>query len=174
MTTADGLIGNQVQSITETKDGATWFGILGGASRYENGKFTNFTIADGFINSNIRAITETADGNIYFGTYGGGLSRLKNGAIRSLTMHDGLFDDVVSRIIVDDKENFWMLGNQGVFTAGNNEIDAVLDGASSQIFCRSFGTADGMISAEGNGGSQPAGWLTRDKRFWFPTIRKFE
>jgi signal transduction histidine kinase/ligand-binding sensor domain-containing protein len=173
LTTADGLIGNQVQYIAETKDGAVWFGILGGASRYENGKFTNYTIADGFINTNIRAITETADGNIYFGTYGGGLSRLKNGVIRSLTMHDGLFDDVVSRIIVDDKENFWMLGNQGVFTVGKNEIDAVLDGASAQLFCRSFGTADGMISAEGNGGSQPAGWLARDKRFWFPTIRGY-
>lgn len=172
-TTENGLIGNQVQFITETRDGAMWFGVLGGASRYENERFTNLSTADGLVNKNIRAIAETADGNIYFGTYGGGLSRLKNGTIRSLTMQNGLFDDVVSRIIVDENNNFWMLGNHGVFTVGKREIDDFLDGAISQVFCRSFGTADGMLSAEGNGGSQPAGWLARDKRFWFPTIRGY-
>ncbi|MGI9036023.1 MAG: ligand-binding sensor domain-containing protein, partial [Pyrinomonadaceae bacterium] len=172
-TTENGLVGDQVQYITETSDGALWFGVLGGASRYENGQFTNLTTADGLVNNNIRAITETSDGNLYFGTYGGGLSRLKNGAIRTATMQNGLFDDVVSRLIVDENDNFWMLGNQGVFTISKREIDDFFDGKSSQIFCRSFGTADGMLSAEGNGGSQPAGWLTRDKRFWFPTIRGY-
>lgn len=173
ITTANGLIGDQVQFITETRDGAVWFGILGGASRYKDGNFTNYTTADGLNNSNVRAITETADGNLYFGTYGGGLSRLKNGVIRTVTMRNGLFDDVVSRIIVDENEKFWMLGNQGIYYVGKRELDDFFDGVSSQIFCRSFGTADGMISAEGNGGSQPAGWLARDKRFWFPTIRGY-
>lgn len=172
-TAENGLVSDQVQYITETSDGALWFGILGGASRYENGQFTNLTTADGFGNNNIRAITETSDGNLYFGAYGGGLSRLKNGVIRTVTMQNGLFDDVVSRLIVDENENFWMLGNQGVFTISKSEIDDFFDGKSSQIFCRSYGAADGMLSAEGNGGSQPAGWQSRDKRFWFPTIRGY-
>ena len=172
-TTADGLAGSQVQYITETKDGAVWFGILGGASRYADGAFTNLTTADGFLNNNIRAITETADGNLYFGTYGGGLSRWKDGAMHTLTARNGLFDDVVSRIIADDREVFWMLGNQGVYTISKRDLDDFFDGRTAQVFCRSFGTADGMSSAEGNGGSQPAGWLTRDKRVWFPTIRGY-
>lgn len=172
-TTANGLVGDQVQFITETKDGAVWLGVLGGTSRYLNGRFENYTTANGFNNNNIRAITETADGNLYFGTYGGGLSRLKSGVLRTVTKQNGLFDDVVSRIIVDDRDNFWMLGNQGVFYTGKRDLDAFFDGKSQQIFCRSFGTADGMISAEGNGGSQPAGWLDRDHRFWFPTIRGY-
>ena len=173
-TTAAGLAGNQVQYITETADGALWFGILGGATRYQNGKFTNLTVADGLVNNNVRAVLQTNDGNIYFGTYGGGLARLQNGELRILTKQNGLFDDVVSRIIADDDDgNFWMLGNQGVFTARKSDLDAFFDGARTQVFCRSFGTADGMLTAEGNGGSQPAGWLARDKRFWFPTIRGY-
>ncbi|MGI8494864.1 MAG: ligand-binding sensor domain-containing protein, partial [Pyrinomonadaceae bacterium] len=48
-TTENGLVGDQVQYITETNDGALWFGILGGASRYENGRITNLTTADGFV-----------------------------------------------------------------------------------------------------------------------------
>ena len=172
-TTEDGLVGNQIQYIFETKSGALWFAALGGASRFENGRFTNLTVAAGFAGDNIRAITETADGAVYFGTYGGGLSRLKNGAMQTATAQNGLFDDVVSRIIVDGDDNFWMLGNQGVFTANKREIDRFFDGASSTIFCRSFGTVDGMLTAEGNGGSQPAGWLARDGRVWFPTIRGY-
>ncbi len=172
-TIENGLLGSQVQYITETKDGALWFGLLGGASRLENDQFTNFTTADGFGSNNVRTVTETADGNLYFGTYGGGLARLKNGTVRNLTMQNGLFDDVVSRIIVDAQNNFWMLGNQGVFTINKREIDEFFDGKSARVFCRSFGTADGMLSAEGNGGSQPAGWMTHDGRFWFPTIRGY-
>ncbi len=172
-TTEQGLIGNQVQFITESKDGAIWFGILGGANRFENDKFTSFTTAEGFANNNIRDIRETADGSIYFGTYGGGLSRLKNGTIKTVTVQNGLFDNVVSRILIDENDNFWMLGNQGIFTIAKSNLDTFFDGVSSQIFCRSFGTADGMLSAEGNGGSQPAGWIAKDKKLWFPTIRGY-
>ena len=172
-TTDNGLIGNQVQFIQETSGGAVWFGTSNGASRFENERFANFTIADGFANNNVRAILETRDGAVYFGTYGGGLSRLKNDRITTVTAQNGLFDDVVSRIIIDENQNFWMLGNLGVFSVNKQDVDRFLDGESAAIFCRSFGTADGMITAEGNGGSQPAGWLASDKSFWFPTIRGY-
>ena len=51
---------------------------------------------------------------IWIGTYGGGLNRLKDGRFFPITTREGLNEDIVSRIIVDEKDNFWMLGNRGV------------------------------------------------------------
>ncbi len=65
--------------------------------------------------------TNDADGTIWIGTYGGGLNRLRDGNITHITTKDGLFDDIVSRILVDDDDNFWMLGNRGIFSV-NRQI----------------------------------------------------
>ena len=167
---ADGLPDEEIQFIYQARDGALWFGTLGGASRFDGEKFTNYTVADGLASDNVRSIYEDTDGALWFGTYGGGLSRLKNGRIKTITMRDGLFDDVVSRLIVDERDDFWMLGNRGIFIANRNDLNAVADGRSRQVNCRSYGKADGMTTSEGNGGNQPAGWRARDGNFWFPTI----
>ena len=54
------------------------------------------------------------------------MNRFKNGRFTPVTIKDGLFDDFVSRILEDDRGNFWMLGNRGTFSvkradAGSHE-----------------------------------------------------
>jgi signal transduction histidine kinase/ligand-binding sensor domain-containing protein len=168
--TADGLAGNVVSIITETGDGAMWFGTTTGLSRLQNGEFTNFTAENGLSNEYVRDIYEDQDGTLWIGTYGGGLNRFRNGKFTPITTQNGLFDDIVSRILVDDDDNFWMLGNRGVYSVNRKMLNDFADGKINSIFCTVFTTADGMITSEGNGGYQNAGIRARDGKLWFPMI----
>ena len=168
---AAGLVSNDVRSIVEARDGALWVGTTGGLSCYRNGTFTNYTTRDGLSNGYVRAIVEEPDGALWLGTYGGGLNRFKNGRFTPVTTRDGLFDDFVSRILEDDRGNFWMLGNRGIFRVSRAELTDFADGRVGSITSIAYGIDDGMISSEGEGNAQPAGWRTADGKLWFPTIK---
>jgi PAS domain S-box-containing protein len=169
--TSDGLVHNDVRFIAEDRQGALWIGTVGGLSRFKDGRFTNYTTANGLSYSFVRAIHEDADGVLWIGTYGGGLNRFKDGRWTHYTRANGLFDDAVSRILEDARGNLWMSGNRGIFRAGRSELNDFAEGRARSFNCIAYGLADGMESSECNGGSQPAGWKTRDGRLWFPTLK---
>ena len=165
------FIHTKIQTIIEDREGAVWFGAVNGASRYKDGVFTVFLGKDGLSNDNVRDIYEDADGVLWFGTYGGGLNRFKGGKFFPVTTREGMYEDIVSRIIVDEKDNFWLLGNRGVSVISRSALNDLSDGRIKTIACASYGVSDGMESSEGNGGNFPAGWQASDGRFWFPSIQ---
>lgn len=170
-TARDGLVNDQIRYITETSDGAMWFGTLKGVSRLQNDAFTNYTTANGLTNDYVRDVFEDDDGAVWFATYGGGLNRLKDGRIGYVTTQQGLPDDFISRILPDDDGHLWLLGNRGVYAARRQTLREVAEGRLKSMVCASYGLADGMITSEGQGGHQPAGWRTRDGKLWFPMIQ---
>lgn len=157
-------------TIAQDRRGALWFGGLGGLTRYADGAFTTFDTSAGLSNNHVRSIHEDADGVLWIGTYGGGLNRFKDGRFISFGIRQGLHDNAVSRIIEDDRGNLWMSGNKGVFRVARAQLDEFANGGIAAITSISYGTADGMIIEETNGG-QPAGWRAADGRLWFPTIK---
>lgn len=177
----NGLVHDDVRFITEDHQGQLWIGTVGGVSRFktfcttcaapESIDFTNFTTENGLSNNFVRDIYEDEDGTIWFATYGGGLNRLRDGKITAITNQDGLGDDFISRILTDDNGNLWLLGNRGIFSISRRALNDFADGHTTNIFCGSYGVADGMLSSEGNGGNSPAGWKMRDGQLWFPMIK---
>jgi signal transduction histidine kinase/ligand-binding sensor domain-containing protein len=167
---SDGLVDDLPTVLLEDRSGALWIGTRRGLSRLKDGVFTNWTSNNGLSNDFVRALYEDQDGAIWIGTYGGGLNRLKDGRITHITAKNGLFDDTVSRLLVDDRDRFWMLGNRGIYFVSRQQLNDFADGQIKSIACGSYGVADGMLSSEGNGPHQPAGWRMRDGRMWFPTI----
>jgi signal transduction histidine kinase/ligand-binding sensor domain-containing protein len=170
-TTEDGLIGDSVHFITQTKDGSIWIGTMAGASRFMDGRFENFTTENGLTANFVREILEDEDGTLWIGTYGGGIDRLRNGQFAAITTAQGLHDNYVSRILVDEANRFWILGNLGVFSVSREEMNAVADRTKSSMVGAGFGVWNGMKSSEASGGHQPAGIRTRDGRLWFPMIK---
>jgi ligand-binding sensor domain-containing protein/signal transduction histidine kinase len=166
---AEGVPGSML-TITQDRSGALWFGGLGGLTRYADGVFTTFDSSKGLSNNHVRSIHEDADGVLWIGTYGGGLNRYKDGRFTSVGIKNGLHDNAVSRIIEDDRGNLWMSGNKGIFRVARSQLNEFAEGHLTAITSVSYGTADGMIVEETNGG-QPAGWRARDGRLWFPTIK---
>ncbi len=170
-TPRDGLAGNSVRILLEARGGGIWIGTDGGGlTRFQNGRFTSWTVKDGLSSARVFSLYEDQEGVLWIGTSGGGLNRLAFGTLRSITTQQGLFDDVIFQIVEDDSGNFWMSCNKGVFRTSREGLNKLASGKIKSISCDSFGTADGMRSAECNGGS-PAGWRLRDGRILFPTVR---
>ena len=167
---ADG-IAHTVLTMSLARDGTLWLGGVGGLTAFKDGRVVrSYSMKDGLSHNHVRAIYEDADGVLWIGTYGGGLNRLKDGRFTTIGIGNGLHDAAVSRIIEDERGNLWMSGNTGVYRVARSQLNAFCDGRASYVTSVSYGTADGMIIDETNGG-QPAGWRTADGKLWFPTIK---
>lgn len=161
-----------VNLIFEDRAGRLWIGSYGGGlSILEGERPTGFPGQEAIGKAIVSHILEDPDGTMWLGTIGSGLLRLRNGAVTRFTKRDGLFDDVAYEVLDDGLGYLWMSGNKGVFRVARRELETFSEGASELLKCDSFGEADGMKSAECNGGFVPAGSRTRDGRLWFPTMR---
>ncbi|HTT61526.1 MAG TPA: two-component regulator propeller domain-containing protein [Bryobacteraceae bacterium] len=168
LTTRDGLAGNNVQTIIPSRHGGLWIGTLGGLSRYRNGSFTNLTSKDGLSADQVISLYEDAEGALWIGT--DGLNRLKDGKITTYGDREGLFLQNPMAILEDDRGYLWLSTNKGIFRVSKEELNEVADGKLSQLSPVAFGVADGMRSAECNGGSAPSGWKDRNGNLWFATV----
>jgi signal transduction histidine kinase/ligand-binding sensor domain-containing protein len=168
-TTAEGLPGDDVKVIHEDRNGTLWLGTYDGLVKFENGNFTTFTTADGLASNRIRSIYEDRRGTLWIGTYDGGLSRFRDGKFVNYTIEDGLFNNGVFQILEDEQDNFWISCNKGIYRVKHQELEDFADGKTAKINSIAYGKQDGMLSAEANGGRQPAGLKTSDGRLWFPT-----
>ncbi len=168
-TVTDGLPNEFMTTIFEDSRGALWFGGFGGLSRFSNGRITNYTTKDGLAGSYVRTIHEDAEGILWVGTYNEGLSRLKDGRFVSYQAEHGLFNNGVFAIEEDRRGNFWICSNRGIYRVKRAELNAFADGTIAKVNSVSYGTQDGMLSTECNGGRQPASITDRRGHFWFPT-----
>ncbi len=183
----DGLASDHVHFLAEDRDGALWIGTSDGLSRFAGERpaggglkqtFETFTRDHGLPPGMVRAIHPDGDGTLWIGTYGGGLGRLRRRVaaqggrgeveLSRITMDDGLYDNVITRILEDERGNLWMLGNRGLFFVHRDALNALADGERESVFSVSFGRAEGMT--EGSGARQPAGWRTGDGKMWLPTV----
>lgn len=169
-TVADGLVDNEILSLTEDRSGRLWIASKSGLGSFLDGVFTNFTTANGLTNNHVRDVYEDVDGTLWIGTYGGGISRYRDGKFASITSENGLPENIASRILLDDRDNFWVLGNRGVYSVNRNSLNSFADGNTKAVYCNVYGIADGMKTSEGNGGNQSAGWKTSDGKLWFAMI----
>ncbi len=80
-----------------------------------------------------------------------------------------MFSDGVFQILPDDRGNFWMSSNQGIYRVSRSELEEFAAGRRKTITSTAYDKSDGMLSTEANGGGQPAGMQMRDGRLWFPT-----
>jgi signal transduction histidine kinase len=160
---------NRIQAFAEEKDGALLLGTRGGLVRFRDGRFS--VVADertGLSSGTVRAIKVDDDGTIWIGTYDGGLNRLRNGRVTAITTREGLFDNGVFAIL-EHEGFFWMSSNRGVHRASRRELNAVADGEIRALSSLALTRGDGLLSAECNGGVQPAAARTADGLLWFPT-----
>jgi signal transduction histidine kinase/ligand-binding sensor domain-containing protein/CheY-like chemotaxis protein len=170
-TTKNGMSSNVVQVIFEDRDRNLWVGTAGGGlNRFKNGKFDVFDSKQGLSSRDIFAIYEDAENTLWIGTDGGGLNRFKNGRFISFTSKQGLADDAIFEILEDGANNLWMTSNKGVFRVSKAQLNAFAE-KKTALTAVVYGVADGMDSAECDGGFQPAGWKSRDGRLWFPTTK---
>lgn len=169
LSTKDGLPNEFMTLIFEDSKGTIWFGGYGGLSKFENGRFTNFTKKEGLVGDYIRTVYEDAEGTFWIGTYDEGMSRFKDGKFVSYQEQNGLYNSGVFAIQEDEKGYFWISSNQGIYRVKRQDLNDFADGKIAKINSVGYGKEDGMLSTECNGGRQPASVRDKDGKFWFPT-----
>ena len=174
--TRHGLGHSDVRVLLEDRQGDLWVGTYGGGvSRIRNltDYHTNFTVSTfttdhGLSHNEAWSLHEDPDGAIWIGTKQG-LNRFKDGRFFAFTTEHGLHDNLVNHLLEDDFGRFWISCNRGIYRVRRADLDAVADGRADRVHCAVFGEADGMLSAETSGESQPAGCKASDGRLYFPT-----
>jgi len=169
LTTNDGLQTNDVRALLEDRAGNLWIGGYGGLTRRSGDKFARWTDANGLPSENIRALYEDPDGALWVGTYDNGLGWFRDGVWKSIRSLDGLANDGVFQILNDTHGNLWMSSNRGIYRVKKTNLDDFVHGRTAAVSSVTYGVADGMASAECDGGLSPAGMRAHDGTLWFPT-----
>ena len=166
-----GLSSDFPTAFYEGKDGSIWIGMYdAGINRILDGEITVYTSEDGLASDGVLSLYEDEDGVLWIGHKEGGLSRWEDGTFTTYAVREGLFNNTVMTILEADG-NLWMSCNKGIFRVAKTEMNAFARGERDLISSTVYGVEDGMKSAEGNGGQQPAGWKARDGSLWFTTTR---
>lgn len=169
LTPAQGLPTENVTTIFQDSKGTLWFGSLGGLSKFEDGKFLNYSTDHGLAGNFVRTIYEDADGVLWIGTYDQGMSRFKDGRFFNYGENNGLYNSGVFAIREDEANNFWISSNRGIYRVNRHKLNDLAEGRISSVNSIGYGKEDGMLSTECNGGRQPSSLVDDSGRFWFPT-----
>lgn len=99
---------NDVRDIEVAADGSLWLATYGGGVlHFANGVFTALTTADGLADDIVHDVHIGPSGDIWFAT-GVGISRLRDGELRSWNMADGLTDNRTFRIHENGNGTVWI------------------------------------------------------------------
>ena len=105
-------------------NGGLWLGFFNGGIAYfaDGGVRTSYTSAEGLGGGRVSDLRLDPDGTLWAAT-DGGLSRLKNGRIATLSSRNGLPCDTVHWMMEDDDHSFWLYMLCGLVRIAPSEMD---------------------------------------------------
>jgi signal transduction histidine kinase/ligand-binding sensor domain-containing protein len=113
----DGLPDKGIRAITQTRDGALWFGGWNdGLARYDGSSCKTFTTEDGLADNSIRSLYETPDGTLWIGTRYNGLCAFKDGKFYRYPSPDLLQCTAIWTITADETGRLWLATQQGLIS----------------------------------------------------------
>jgi signal transduction histidine kinase/ligand-binding sensor domain-containing protein len=151
-----------------------WVGFnQGGIAYFADGHVrSSYSAADGLGAGRVNDLRVDADGTLWAATEGG-LSRLKNGGVATLTSRNGLPCDSAHWVMEDGAHAFWLYTACGLVRIARSELDAwaaAVDkdkNANWASHAAVFDSSDGVRSLDDNGGYTPHAAKSLDGRLWF-------
>src|SRR5882724_1101797 len=145
-----------------------WMGFfLGGIAHFADGKVrASYTAADGLGGGRVSGFLFDHEGALWIATEGG-LSRLKDGHIVTLTSKNALPCDTVHWAMEDDDHAFWLYAACGLVRIDRSELDAWGANPKRTIQSTVFDSADGVRSLASGGHYSPLVAKTSDGRILF-------
>ncbi|MEX2596044.1 MAG: histidine kinase dimerization/phospho-acceptor domain-containing protein, partial [Salibacteraceae bacterium] len=121
--------------------------------------------------NNIRALFEDEEGFIWIATEDMGLNRLDpmTGTVAVIQKNDGLFEDGLHKMLLDDYGRMWFSSNQGIFWVQFDHLQQFANGNRNRVHSQYYNEQDGMLNREANGGFQNSGFKSKDGRLFFAT-----
>jgi len=142
----DGLPSNWITTIFQDARGYLWFGGDGGMSVYDGVSFKNYDTDDGLPVGHVWCIQESrkAPGTMLIGTHGGGLSKLQDGKITSLTLGNPSAN-VIAKIMEDREGVIWCGSIWGVYRVDGDSVSFFSTGKDTSWVPILKETRDGRI-----------------------------
>jgi signal transduction histidine kinase/ligand-binding sensor domain-containing protein len=153
--------------------GGVWLGFYkGGVTWFHEGQVRSYSQADGLGEGRVNDLRFDREGTLWAATEGG-LSRLKNGRITTLTRKNGLPCDAVHWTMEDDAQSVWLSMPCGLVRVARSELDAwasAADKTGRAIHCRVFDSSDGVRILSYAHNNSPRVAKSRDGRLWFSVL----
>jgi len=169
-------LGHQDHASTLAVDakGGVWIGFfLGGIAYFSDNQVrASYGAADGLGQGRISDLRFDGEGTLWAATEGG-LSRLKNGRIATLTSKNGLPCDTTHWVMEDDDHSFWLYTACGLLRIVRSELDRWSNAVDHdnntnlQIQAMVFDGFDGVRSISAGGHYSPQVTKSSDGRLWF-------
>ena len=97
----------------------------------------------------------------------GGLSRIEDGHILTLTTQNGLPCNTVHWMMEDDAQSVWLYLSCGLVRIGQSELDAWASHPTQTIQVAVFDSSDGVSNHRFTGGYSPLVAKSADGKLWF-------
>jgi ligand-binding sensor domain-containing protein/signal transduction histidine kinase len=113
---ADGLPDGALTVLVQTQDGYLWIGTTAGLARFDGVKFTEVDLSMGRLNrpAAITALCEDAYGYLWIGSEDRGVFSWKDGRLQHYGTADGLLDENVTSMTLDEAGRLWIGTKRGV------------------------------------------------------------
>jgi signal transduction histidine kinase/ligand-binding sensor domain-containing protein len=112
----DGLPGNAVTAVVQTRDGYIWIGTYNGLARFDGTRFTEFESGNtsGLASSRVTSLFEADDGALWIGHEGGELSRYAEGKFEIRPVKAQWRHEKIICIAADESGDIWMQNGDGL------------------------------------------------------------
>ena len=136
---------------------------------FKDGKVREtYSTADGLGKGHVSGLRLDRDGALWAATEEGGLSRIKDGRIRTLAIENGLPCNAIHWSIEDDDRSLWMYTACGLVRVPRDELDAWIADPAHQVETKRWGAADGVpLRAVSPAYFNPPVAKAADGKLWF-------
>jgi len=163
----------QQAKVVLSDQGGVWlsFWIDGGVLYLKDGQVRgSYTAADGVGRGPVTDLQLDRDGALWAATQDGGLTRIKDGRMATLTTGCGLPCDKVHWTVEDDDGAFWLYTGCGLVRIKRTELDAWIADPKRRIETTVWDAADGVrLRSLPNGEYGPPVAKSTDGKLWFVT-----
>jgi signal transduction histidine kinase/ligand-binding sensor domain-containing protein len=164
-------IGQTRAKVVVSDKGGVWlsFWTDGGVRYFKDGQVrASYSVRDGLGKGHVPGLALDRDGALWASTEEGGLSRIKDGRVATLTTRNGLPCDTIHGTLQDDRRSLWVYGACGIFRITRAELDAWIAQPSHRIETTLWDASDGVkLRALATSSYGPLLSRSADGRFWF-------
>ena len=138
-TTEQGLPGDTVKAITQTRDGYLWIGTQAGISRFDGVRFTVFdqTNVKELRSNECSVLLEGKEGELWIGTVGGGLTKYQGGKFTTYGQSEGLASEAVNGLY-EDRSGRLFITSYGKVTVREKGQFTIVNPPDSVIYAYPF------------------------------------
>jgi ligand-binding sensor domain-containing protein/signal transduction histidine kinase len=154
--------------VADSLHGGFWVGFFqSGVAYFADGQVrASYSVADGLGAGRINHLRLDKDSILWAATEGG-LSRLANGRVSTLTASNGLPCNVVHWTMEDDFNSIWLYTACGLVRVARSELDAWSVDSKRKIQATVFDSSDGVKILATGGHYSPQVAKSTDGKLWF-------